>query len=348
MRKSRLAAAAVTESGKLLMRREYESGETTVQIAAKNGFSASFVRSCIIAVGGAIRPSDGHPKLSPEQQVAMIADYQAGMTTYAVADKYGIKECSAWEFLKRRNLTRSNTVSKRIYSHREDAFDTITEESAYWAGFMMTDGCVSCGKGQYNPTIILQLQKRDAEHIYKFREFLKAEHPAKHVTRSIREKSYGKIPQQACFLSIRSPRLAKSLAALGVTERKTHTAKASDSIALNRHFWRGCIDGDGTVYFRKTNGVVKNQQINLCGASTDLLQQFLAFVRTIYPSCKVKMRQAKGCYAVQINGRPAVSVISCLYGDCTIALERKLAKAQEIINHETAHVSVRSESPIPE
>jgi DNA-binding transcriptional regulator WhiA len=62
-------------------------------------------------------------------------------------------------------------MGPKVYTVNEAVFDTITEESAYWLGFLMADGSINTGKTG-NPRIALTLAERDREHLVKFRKFL--------------------------------------------------------------------------------------------------------------------------------------------------------------------------------
>ena len=137
------------------------------------------------------------------------------------------------------------TIAKMcICSLNEAVFDVITEESAYWVGFLMADGNISYKRER--PIIALHLKETDLPHLEKFRMFLGSSHKIGHYV----NKRFG---NSSCSLSFSSERIATRLAEYGVVVRKCFVGK-SIGLQDSKHFWRGVIDGDGhlEIYLRKT------------------------------------------------------------------------------------------------
>ena len=122
---------------------------------------------------------------------------------------------------------------KRQYKLNEDYFGKIcTEEKAYWLGFILADGCV---QSNYNG-ISIELQKKDKEHLKKFLRSLKANYP---------------LVKTGCGFSVAifSKKMKQDLIKLGVTPRKAQTTKPIRVRKnLQRYFWRGVFDGDGSIH----------------------------------------------------------------------------------------------------
>lgn len=59
-------------------------------------------------------------------------------------------------------------LKPRIYN--ENAFKLYTPESAYWAGFIAADGCIT------GETLKICLSYKDIEHLEKFKKFLQSTH----------------------------------------------------------------------------------------------------------------------------------------------------------------------------
>ena len=55
----------------------------------------------------------------------------------------------------------------------EGAFSLDTEESAYWAGFLIADGCISVPQSG-SPSVSINLMACDKTHLILFRAFLGA------------------------------------------------------------------------------------------------------------------------------------------------------------------------------
>ncbi len=121
-------------------------------------------------------------------------------------------------------------------------FETIdTEEKAYWLGFLFADGCVR--KSSKNPnhnsySIILALQRRDLNHIKKFK---KAVESTKNIRYESSNKSYS--------MHLVSTKMFDDLNKLGCVQRKSLILDWPKGVPDNlmRHFIRGYFDGDGCL-----------------------------------------------------------------------------------------------------
>jgi DNA-binding transcriptional regulator WhiA len=70
----------------------------------------------------------------------------------------------------------SGTIfGRKIHTVNETIFDSITEASAYWIGFLMADGNVHNAK-HGSPIIRLALGAKDRDHILKFAQFTGSTH----------------------------------------------------------------------------------------------------------------------------------------------------------------------------
>lgn len=202
---------------------------------------------------------------------------------------------------------------KRTHTLNENAFDTLTEESAYWVGFLMADGCVS---GRY---LRLGLAEIDLPHIEKLKTFLGSSHVVAYS------------PEGVYQFAVSSRRLASALAKYGVVPRKTHSAQVI-GLEHNRHFWRGVIDGDGSLgIYRSGRNMLPRPRIQLVG-SRELLTQFIAFVKARFPECRLNMTPSRSIYYVGTNGKFARALVALLYSDCSTYLGRKYDKAVEILS----------------
>lgn len=335
MRKSRLAAEALTTDVRKQIATEYAAGAGCTGIARRYGFSETFIRGVVSSMGVALRPRavGGYfRKLTREKVASMISEYAAGDTCDSLAEKYGIKSCSVWQLLKKRGVTRPPSEANRRYAYDETAFDApLSDNAAYWIGFLMTDGCIADPRGKNeSPTIKLQLAAKDESHIESFRSFLRAEHPIQTTGSSKYAKSFNSGP--AKVFSIRSKSLVRQLATYGVVPRKTHIAKVV-GLELNPHFWRGCIDGDGSIgiYLVGPEPRYPCPNIRLCGASRALIDQFSNFLRSISPKCKATVSRGNHTWTVGASGIYALESIRAMYATGGISLARKQIIANSIM-----------------
>ena len=103
------------------------------------------------------------------ERFSIITEYKLGNSSLQLAKKYN---CSKFSILKLLHLSGTLVEDKRLKIFDETVFDEITEESAYWMGFLMADGNIYLPKGKRNPRITLVLSEKDKEHIVKFKFFL--------------------------------------------------------------------------------------------------------------------------------------------------------------------------------
>jgi len=97
-----------------------------------------------------------------DQRKAVVAQYVDGVPSRAIAEEFGVTEQTV------RKTVGPARVSLRRAPRpvREDAFDVISEASAYWAGFLFADGHIAFRPG-YAPQISVGLAVIDRDHLEK-------------------------------------------------------------------------------------------------------------------------------------------------------------------------------------
>jgi hypothetical protein len=138
-------------------------------------------------------------------------------------------------------------------------------------------------------------------------------------------KLNGKIINQYT-LRFSSKHIADVITEFGIVARKSLIAKVI-RLEEDRHFWRGVFDGDGWIGNR--NGKDGDKMI-LVG-SHDLLHQFKDFIQRRIPESIATIKQDGNCYRLFTYSNTARLLAKLLYDDCSIALDRKLSKAQKMI-----------------
>ena len=207
----------------------------------------------------------------------------------------------------------------------EACFDVLTEESAYWIGFLIADGNICYKKGV--PIIALHLKHIDLPHLNKFREFVGSSHKVGNYVNKI----WGNASHS---ISFSSESMANTLKKYGFVPRKCFTAEIKE-VQNNRHVWCGLIDGDGSlgVYERKNmNGTIRRiPYISVTGNKIVCLQ-FRSFLqKELREPMPPSVIFYKKSYLFMLSDHRAVKAIKLLYSNCTIVLERKLQKALEIM-----------------
>lgn len=196
----------------------------------------------------------------------------------------------------------------------------LTDAAIYWIGMLTADGWIyrtsgiSCGVG-------LQLQYRDREHVRAFQKFLSTTTPLYDLER----RSKRGVIRRYTRLLVSSRPMVRALADCGIVPRKTAITHATPDLALNRHFWRGEVDGDGSLRCDRY------AQLSLVG-SQELMEQFAVFCRAICPTSRISVRPTRRAFRVSMRASTATSVITELYRDTDLALARKLATARAVMD----------------
>lgn len=215
------------------------------------------------------------------------------------------------------SLTRRFPTRHRKCSLNESAFETITEESAYWIGFLTADGCITQNKHRPNsqPMLKVNLGLSDLTQLQKLKSFLGYSGA---IT----------ICAKYCCLSVSSRRIVRDLEGYGVVLHKSRRTMAHGLLERNRHFWRGVVDGDGGIYIKAANNY---PSLYLAG-SEQLLRQFASYVLLAGLTKNLPtIRLCRSIMQLAVAGKQAVNIIEHLYYDIHISLDRKQALATAVI-----------------
>lgn len=190
-----------------------------------------------------------HPPFSDNVLSELKALWDGGatctelMSKYKVGDKYIRRELRragvSDEDFRPRGARGRRPTNARAY--RFDAFSGRTPETAYWAGFLMADGCIRDG-GE----LLLNVHMQDKEHLERFAAWIG-------LTAECVYKSSGRLGAgDQSKIHLKHARLLEDLKPWGVVPRKSYVFSAPEvSDKLFPHFVRGWFDGDGYVSLRK-------------------------------------------------------------------------------------------------
>jgi hypothetical protein len=206
----------------------------------------------------------------------------------------------------------------RKYTLNENFFENIdSEEKAYWLGFISADGCVD----RAGLHLIIALGRKDRDHLEKFISAINWNGPI--VDRIGSKKTL------ESWVTVCSARLIDDLNALGVTAAKSQTLIPwAGSPDLMSHYWRGMIDGDGSVQmpYKTYNW----WQVNLTG-SEKTIEKFQGWAKEACGTT-AKINNRGSYWNMNIAGtRMCKKLIEKLYGDANVALARKLQLANQLI-----------------
>lgn len=252
-------------------------------------------------------------------------------------DELSVKFCVSKENLADRIANNKwERVKRRCqYTCDETYFDNIdNEHKAYWLGFLYADGYVSSkrnrpGHGNESQTFGFAISVQDSELFEKFKQDLKSNHPV-----NIYKTGEGGFKPGSSYgrILITSQHMVDSLKKYGMVENKSTIIKMPNlDLKLIPHFIRGFSDGDGSIIIShlKSGGVSHSWQIT---STKEMCQSILDFVGK--PNLQLYQRfpeRGVNNWTMCISGKKqVVEILSGIYNNATIYLERKYKKYAEM------------------
>ncbi len=316
---------------------DYRSGMSIREVARKHDSNYASIRQRLIESDEPLRPQSYRKHKFNWDRA--ISDFEAGFSMVQVADKHGISYSAVRNCLVRSEIPlRSPGRYGPLLTCNDSFFDDLTKEiPTYWLGFIMADGYVRKKKPSYSGELAIKLAPRDKAHLEKFAEAIEFQ---------------GKVlPTTAgqYYIRISNEHIYQRLVSLGVDPgTKSYTLRFPDYIPDEsmRHFLRGYLDGDGGLYITpRKNRPSPDLTITIIGTEHFLggFQYELASRLPITNGYLARKEQDGAAWRLTWGGRIACTHIArFLYADCTIALDRKLAKAQKVIAHSDSFVDGRT------
>jgi hypothetical protein len=235
-------------------------------------------------------------------------------------------ECGKTSFVDTAHLLNGHSKScgcygqnlRRIHTLNEQFFENIdTEEKAYWLGFILADGNIHQNKRQFS----LGIHKQDIEHLNKFKKHINSSHKIFYV-------------ENMCVLSLKNKQFCRHLINLGIIPKKSNVATAPIlGENLYKHFWRGMIDGDGSVLIFKRKNKYSRFLVQLVG-TFDVVNEFKKFVVRSGIQTKAnpyKVVTSPNLFILGFEGLDITKkIVNILYSDSSIYLDRKYKTALSI------------------
>lgn len=253
-----------------------------------------------------------------------------GLSVNKVAESLVMTKETVRKVLRSENIEIRSQSNQQLLmngsgSLKHCAFDILTEEALYWIGFLYADGYVREKSNRH--LISIDLSTRDKEHLEKFKSFLNA---GVSIRDSIRKR--GENVYYTSIITVSSKQLFDRLTELGFTNNKTYDAVVHPDLLSHPAFWRGVFDGDGCISDTQS-GKYQNTQVGLCGTK-DTVQCFIEFVKdNNIKTDIIEARFKKGTmsnYETTFGGSVAEKVMTLLYKDATVYLDRKFEKYKEL------------------
>lgn len=312
-----MPAAIKFSSNQLETIKTYYSGGVPAYIIAEQfDVDPKVITRCLRKLGVDIKPRQF--KFNGALADDFCNDYRNGLSINMLKEKYGMTDTeSVLNTLKRYGVETRAACGERRYVVDDNFFEVIdTEEKAYLLGFILTDGGITNGNCKDYNTVEIHLAKEDEEHLEKIKNILKTDYKI-HINKSNDSRA----------LRIVSPKMVKDLAKYGVVPKKTGSCKKPEGIPdhLERHFWRGCIDGDGYIASDYVT-------FGFCG-DYDLVYDFWDYCNSLV-KLGSKYRPYKSprdsIYKMAVSGVCKVLILQNLYKNGSIYLDRKFKLYRDI------------------
>ena len=258
----------------------------------------------------------------------LIDRYQVGETIAQLAEAIGCADSTIVRRFCKAGFKGRRRGPPRTYDLDESYFEEIdTEEKAYWLGFLFADGSVQ-QKIIGNWVLRLELQESDADHVQKFRQAIGSNAP---IVPQTRQKCRGDKKHKSIYLDLCSIRLCRSLIKLGCIPCKTGIHGTPDiDISLYRHFYRGAVDGDGSIFAIPQIHAWRFELTAAPRFAKDF-QDWLIPCANVNKTKLIQPKQSKKVRAVRYTGGPQIErICELLYGDATIYLERKMESVRRL------------------
>lgn len=309
----------LTPEQKRQMLEDYDAGATLTEVSKKYGINVS---SAFYNIDRAGLMRKKVRVLNGEDSIDVCRLYRSGCSINKIGRMKAVDPSTVWECLKAcGEEIRDQSARARLYPLDETAFDVANEEVAYWVGMLMADGCVTIRK-KGTHCLTLALAERDAAHVEKFQRFLKTTNPIRILDNN---RNGSTCRQNLHSLTVTSKPICQRLMGYGVVPRKSKGATVCDPFAMDRHFWRGMVDGDGCVKVYKGN----NPHLGLVG-SLPLMEQYVAFVHTKL-GYSINLYKHGNVYYANLGSRRAIAAAKLLYDDSTVFLERKYQNYLKVV-----------------
>lgn len=252
-----------------------------------------------------------------------IQDYLSGMSQASVGKKYDVSQTTISAMLRKEDIP-TRPANHNKYTCNESFFNDLAQElPAYWLGFIFADGQVRRRSPGRSGELVLAQSAKDIGLLKRFKQDII-------FTGPVKTDNYG-----MAFLRITSETLFQQLLSFGVHQRKQWNEMVFPGCVPGpsmHHFLRGFFDGDGGIYVYLEGGK-PYPTIQVSSKSKEFLIRIRCELWAVCPpqvGCLVK--GAYDVWTLKWRGfKNCPPLARYLYGDCTVSLERKLLKAQEIM-----------------
>lgn len=254
--------------------------------------------------------------MTDEIELEIIEEYQNGKPIKTLAKMYHFSSGTISNVLRKHDIhIKTPEELHHKYTLNEHYFDIVdTQEKAYILGLLYADGNVS------GNTIQISLQENDRDILDKINQLLSSDRPLYFVDYHNKYNSHGLNRKDQYALCIVNKYMSSKLKELGVIERKSLILEYPEWLDDNlfRHFIRGYMDGDGTI-FSTRYGI---SFVGTCKFCKSVQEKILNLLNIDSGICQDKRKNH--CFSLYIkNYKGAKAFLDYIYEDATVYLQRK-------------------------
>ena len=254
-----------------------------------------------------------------EEEISFIKDHYQDMTTNEISEY--LNRTPKAVHVKKSKLGLKNDP---IYSYDRNKFAKIlTEEDAYWLGFLYADGYVCHTERSWWYGV--ELQYKDIGHLKKLNKYMNGN---MHI-----DIFYHKSPTsdnicKGCKLAYYSKQLFLNLVNCGCVQRKSKIITMPFGVVpdeLMRHFIRGYFDGDGScgIYQHSQRKYLKYPSSKITCGSQIFINQLKEYLENIGIKSFVVVSKEQN-YDIFFKGKSnCVNFLKYIYDNSSIYLDRK-------------------------
>jgi hypothetical protein len=288
-----------------VLRREISSGASIKSIADKYGMNyQSLVARC------------GRLGVSSKRLYdvgGVCADYASGKSVWDIGRERKLSGKVVWSILKKAGVVMRKSGPRIVCN--EDFFSVIdSEEKAYWLGVMATDGSLSSHEQKW---VAFGVKGGDMEWVAQFRNAVGSD-----CNLSFTHNQWDGLVE----VKVTSERMWGDLVALGIMPNKSLIIRKQIVAShLERHYWRGVFDGDGSH-----PDSAQVQALAMCTGSKGFAEDAKAWLDAQGIVCRITLDGS--VFKVMLTGKENVRrYFSLVYGGRTVCLRRKERRIAEIL-----------------
>lgn len=260
------------------------------------------------------------------------------LTLTDLSKKYNVCHKTILNHLNKDGKTSALGVKRKYQS--DDFFNVIDcEEKAYILGFYVGDGYITSN------SFGIAIQEDDKEVLVKIRDIISPKSNLNYIKPKLSKLGFVSKPMYR--LRISSKQIVEDLEKYKLGYNKTYIEKSVKNIVpthLFKHFVRGYFDADGCINHtsgfcrhKEWQGEYHNYIWNIISKDRGILEEIKDFLiqNDIHPNI---YPDQKGCFLISLTKRGEFKkLFELIYNDCSIFLERKRNKFNEILELRESH-----------